>query len=140
MSLLALPAATVYVTDPQLTAAPLGAAETALGANTGATFLNDPDGLVVVRIVIGASGAGNVTFVGRNGNPNVVKAVANSSVYLYGPFDPAQFSDVNGMVTVNFSVQTGNSIGVYLVPAKDPLTTFRALHNPFQTTHGAADR
>jgi hypothetical protein len=43
-------------------------------------------------------------------------------------------------VQINFSVVTGNSAGVYLLPALHPLTTMRALHNPFQMIHGASDR
>jgi hypothetical protein len=72
MALLALPAATVNISDPAFGTTALPAAETALTGNTGVTFPNDPDGLVVVRIVIGGAGAGNATIVGNLGAANVV--------------------------------------------------------------------
>jgi hypothetical protein len=140
MALLALPAATVNISDPAFGTTALPAAETALTGNTGVTFPNDPDGLVVVRIVIGGAGAGNATIVGNLGAANVVKAVSNSTIYIWGPFDPSLYSNNAGLVQINFSVVTGNSAGVYLLPALHPLTTMRALHNPFQMIHGASDR
>lgn len=113
------------------------AAETALGANTGFTFSNN--GLVLVRLVVGASGAGNLQFVATVGSQPAVIAVANSSVYIFGPFDPAVYSDSTGTVTGTLSVQTGNSVGVYSVPASMWIRTYRGLHNPFQTVQGATD-
>jgi hypothetical protein len=97
----------------------LPAAETALGANTGCTFPNN--GAVIFRAVIGGAGAGNITFVlNRTVEGQVpaafVVAVANSTSYLFGPFSPADFNDANGNVDANFSVQTGNSVGVYILP------------------------
>lgn len=140
MTLLALSAATTNITDPTFGTTALPASETALSTNTGATFPNSPEGLVVCRIVIGASGAGNATLLGQAGAANVVKALSNSSIYLWGPFDPALYSNSAGLVQINFSVQTGNSIGVYLLPALHPLASFRALHNPFEMVAGATDR
>ena len=140
MALLALGSASNYVTDYLFTGAALPAAETALGANTGCTFVNSPSGLVVLRVVVGAAGAGNATVVKTNGGANTVKAVANSTIYILGPFDPAVYSTASGLVEVDFSVQTGNSVGAYLIPHySNVLTPYRALHNPFQLTAGARD-
>lgn len=140
MANLALAAATLSIANTDFANTALPASETSLGANTGVTFPNDPDGLVVCRIVIGASGAGNATLLGNLGAANVVKALSNSTIYIWGPFDPAVYSNNAGLVQINFSVQTGNSVGVYLLPALHPLASYRALHNPFQMTHGASDR
>lgn len=140
MALLALAAATANISNTDFANTALPAAETALSANTGVTFPNDPEGLVICRIVIGASGAGNATLLGQLGAANVVKALSNSNVYLWGPFDPALYSNSAGLVQINFSVLTGNSVGVYLLPALHPLASYRALHNPFELVHGASDR
>ena len=143
MALLALGTPANYLTDYAFTGTSkiLPATETALTGNTGCTFVNSPEGLVILRVVVGASGAGNATVVGQNGASNKVVAVANSDIYLLGPFDNALYSNSSGLVQVNFSVVTGNSVGVYILPDNtNVLTNLRGLHNPFEMTAGAADR
>lgn len=123
------------------------AAETSLATFTGFQFPNNPAGLVVVHLVVGASGAGNVTFTAQQGSQPAAIAVANSSAYFFGPFDPSVYSDPTGTVFATISVVTGNSVGVYLLgsPGLTLLTTFggnqgnRALHNPFEMVVGATD-
>ena len=143
MALLALGTPTLYVVDYGFTGTSkvLPASETALSANTGCTFVNSPEDAVVLRVVVGASGAGNATVLGQNGVSNKVVAVANSTIYLLGPFDPALYSNASGLVQVNFSVQTGNSVGVYILPhPNNVLTGYKSLHNPLEMTVGATDR
>lgn len=98
----------------------LPAAETALTGFTGFTFPNN--GAVILRIVIGASGAGNLVFIAQRTIESFAAtvttiAVANSTSYLFGPFSPADFNDVNGLFNATLSVVTGNSVGVYQLPA-----------------------
>ncbi|SRR5216684_1904337 len=127
MPTLALPAPTLPIgslaggTPGPLVATPniLPAAETALGANTGFSFPNN--GAVILRVVVGAAGAGNLTLVVQKTTEGQVPAafviaVANSTVLLLGPFSPADFNDVNGLLQATMSVQTGNSVGVYQLP------------------------
>lgn len=143
MTLLALGTPSTYLVDYAFTGTSLvlPASETALSANTGCTFVNSPEDKIILRVVVGSSGAGNATILGQNGASNKVVAVANSKIYLLGPFDPALYSNASGLVQVNFSVQTGNSVGVYILPAvSNVLTGYRGLHNPFEMTVGASDR
>jgi len=144
MAVLALTAASVYISDVTLASGvTLPASENALTGKTGVTFPNQPAGAVVLRVVVGGAGAGNVTVNGQNKNPNKVIAVSNSTVYIFGPFDPALYSDQSGLVHVDFSVVTGNSVGVYRIPAiAGVVTTVGAsstLHNPFESVTGASD-
>jgi hypothetical protein len=141
MALLALSAASTYIADQTLAAGTvLPASETSLASNTGLTFPNSPSGLVLLRVVVGSAGAGNVTFVDPSSSAgNIVVAVANSTSYLFGPFAEGTFDAGTGLVQVNFSVVTGNSAGVYLIDAATPVSGYRALHNPFEKTAGAPD-
>jgi hypothetical protein len=141
MALLALTAPTGYIADATLAAGIiLPASETSLASNTGLTFPNSPSGLVLLRVVVGSGGAGNLTFVSpSNSSNNVVTAVANSTSYLFGPFSQALFGNSAGLVQVNFSVVTGNSAGVYLIDAATPLAAYRTLHNPFEKVAGTPD-
>jgi hypothetical protein len=141
MALLALTAATAYIADSTLAAGlVLPATETSLASNTGLTFPNLPSGLVLLRVVVGSGGAGNLTFVAPgNSAANIVTAVANSTSYLFGPFSQATFGTSAGLIQVNFSVVTGNSAGVYLIDAAAPLAAYRTLHNPFEKVAGTPD-
>lgn len=140
MANIALPAATAYISDLTLTGTALPAAETtSLAASTGLSFTNAPEGLVVVRLTVGAAGAGNATFSLANGGTRVV-AVANSTNYVFGPFDPAVYSNSVGAVNCALSVVAGNAAGLYLVPAGVAFATMRALHNPFELVAGSQDR
>jgi hypothetical protein len=139
MANVSLPAASSYISDTTLAGTALPATEgTSLASNTGLMFTNTPAGLVVVRVVVGASGAGNATFTNTAGGANRVVALSNSSVYILGPFDPAVYSNTSGVVNCAFSVVTGNSAGLYWVPANYPFGTMRALHDPFNLTAGAS--
>jgi hypothetical protein len=137
MANLVIANATVYIADPtNLAGTVLPAAETALTGKTGFQFQNNPAGAVVVRIVVGASGAGNLQLVAATGAQPSVVALANSTTYIFGPFDPAVFSSPTGLVQATLTVVTGNSVGIYLLPGQ---TGFRALHNPFESVVGASD-
>jgi hypothetical protein len=94
-----------------------------LATFTGVSFTNN--GLMFLYIVVGSSGAGNLT---QNFGPTtegsvtapVVKALANSTNYLLGPWSPTDFTapDGTGLTYLDFSVVTGNSVTLYqLVPA-----------------------
>jgi hypothetical protein len=119
MATLALAAATTPMGSLQtgiLNGLQLPAAETALGANTGFSFPND--GMTLLRVVIGASGAGNLTFVIQKLVEGIldaplVLAVGNTTTWIFGPFSRADFNDSNGLFQGLLSVQTGNSVGVY---------------------------
>jgi hypothetical protein len=91
-----------------------------LTGNTGFTFPNN--GAVLLRLCVGVAGAGNVTFLTQRtiesfGATIPPIAVVNSTNYLWGPFSPADFNDVNGLFNANISVVTGNTVGVYQLPA-----------------------
>jgi hypothetical protein len=128
MTTLALAAPTVQIgsasggTPGALVSTPniLPTSETSLASNTGFSFPNN--GAVLLRVCIGASGAGNLGFVlqrqveGQAATAFTI-AVANSTNYLFGPFSPNDFNDVNGLFQGTLSVQTGNSVGVYILPS-----------------------
>src|SRR5215813_9306602 len=113
------------------------ASETSLGANTGFTFANN--GLVLVHYCVGASGAGNVQFTATTGSNPAVIATTNNASYWWGPFDPAVYSDMAGLCLATVSVNTGNSVAAYYLPAGTMLRTYRALHYPFEMVQGATD-
>lgn len=91
-----------------------------LATFTGFSFPNN--GAVLVRLVIGASGAGNLTCnfqrtVEGQLPAAFVVALANSNAYILGPFSRADFNDANGLCQFDISVVTGNTVGVYQLPA-----------------------
>jgi len=119
----ALPAATLAITTNMTgTAAQLPASETSIAAGGGVTFPNN--GAIVLRIVIGAAGATVVNFL--NERPVLgqlvgtilftTSSLANNGIYLFGPFQPSIFNDVNGLVNFTMVTYTGNSAGVYTLP------------------------
>lgn len=125
VTLLALAAPTTAITGPPggggITGIVLPAAETSLGTNTGFTVPNN--GAVLVRVVVGAAGTGTIQFVCQKTIEGVSlqltafqQTLANSTVYIFGPFRPSEFNDVNGLLNANLSVVTGNSVGAYILP------------------------
>ena len=125
MALLALSAPSTAIAGPPggggITGLILPAAETALTGFTGFTVPNN--GSVLVRVVIGAAGAGTIQFVCQKSIEGVAmpltafqQSLANSTVYLFGPFRPSEFNDVNNLLNANLSVVTGNSVGAYILP------------------------
>jgi hypothetical protein len=111
----------------------------ATGSSTGFTFPNTPAGLVIVRFVTGSGGTGSLQFIATVGANPAAITVANSTTYLFGPFDPAVYSSVAGIVTATISNYTVNSVGVYILPASVPVAGFRATHNPLELVPGATD-
>lgn len=111
------------------------ASGTALTGNTGFTVPNN--GTVMVIVFVGASGAGNLQFLTQRGasQPAAI-AVSNSTNYVFGPFDPNLYSDVNGLLNATLSVVTGNSVSAYVLAST---VGFRATHNPFENVLTAAD-
>ena len=125
MTLLALSAPATSITGPPggggITGITLPAAETSLGSNTGFTVPNN--GAVLVRVVIGSAGAGTIQFICQKTIEGVSlpltafqQSLSNSTVYIFGPFRPSEFNDVNGLLNANLSVVTGNSVGAYILP------------------------
>lgn len=97
----------------------LPTAETAMASNAGFSFINN--GAVLLRVVIGASGAGNLSLVVQRTVEGqvpaaVVLALSNSTSYIFGPFSVGDFNDGNGLFQGLLSVPTGNSVGVYILP------------------------
>jgi hypothetical protein len=91
-----------------------------LATFTGVQFVNN--GSVFLVAYIGAAGAGNVqSNIGRRVQgqaypaATLQAAVANSSLYFFGPWSAADFtqSDGSGMAYIDFSVVTGNSVTLY---------------------------
>ncbi|SRR6266568_7891249 len=123
MATLALAAPTIalgsnYGTGPGV-GLNLPAAETSIAANTGFSFPNN--GWVMLRVVYGTV-VGTINFVIQKQVEGVTPApiVPNSTIsvpYIYGPFDTAEFNDVNGLFQANWTGFTGGSVGVYQLPA-----------------------
>jgi hypothetical protein len=92
-----------------------------LTGNTGLTVPNN--GAVLVRIVIGSAGTGTAQFVCQKLIDGAVlpvttftQVLANSTAYIFGPFKPSEWNDVNGLLNINLPSATGNSAGAYLIP------------------------
>jgi hypothetical protein len=118
----ALPAATANISTSMTTPTQLPASETSISAGGGVSFPNN--GAVLLRVVIGAAGTGTLSFL--NERPTLgqlvgtvlftTSALANNGIYIFGPFQPSIFNDVNGLAQFTMSVYTGNSAGVYFLP------------------------
>jgi hypothetical protein len=123
MAVTPLPAATLNITTLLTTPAALPAAEaTTLTGATGFSFANN--GATVLRVVMGAAGTGTLSFLFQRGVLGqligtalfTTSALANNGVYLFGPFQPSIYNDVNGLVQCTMSVFTGNTAGIYFLP------------------------
>lgn len=121
MARVTLPAATVSIAPgPGASGTILPAAEpTSLATFTGLNFANN--GATLLRVVVGASGAGNLTiFFTRSIDGAAVGswvvALANSTVYLLGPWGPSNYNDASGLIQMDMSVVTGNTAGLYSLP------------------------
>src|SRR5580765_8290835 len=118
----ALPAATTNISTSMTTPAQLPASENSIAAGGGVSFPNN--GAVLLRVVIGAAGTGTLSFL--NERPTLgqlvgtvlftTSALANNGIYIFGPFQPSIFNDVNGLVQFTMSVYTGNRAGAYFLP------------------------
>lgn len=116
-----LPAATLNISGGANSGIVLPAAEpTALTGFTGVNFANS--GALLLRVVVGASGAGNITVnfarttEGQLPAPFVIPVLA-STPYLLGPFSPSDFNDVNGLIQIDKSgTVTGDTAGLYFLP------------------------
>lgn len=116
-----LPAATLSIAPgPGTTGLALPASEaTSLATFTGLNFVNN--GALVLRVCVGASGAGNLTIfftrtVDGSLPASLVVALANSTNYLLGPWGPSNYNDANGLIQMDMSVVTGNTAGLYFLP------------------------
>jgi len=92
-----------------------------LATYTGFSVPNN--GAVLIRVTIGAAGAGNLAFICQQklfgallATTTFQTAVANSTSYILGPFSPSSFNDANGLLQATLSVVTGNYVGVYQLP------------------------
>jgi hypothetical protein len=121
MTILALPAPTVTLGGVFSAGTVLPATEpnAMVSGNTGLSFVNN--GAMFLRLVVAGGGAGTVTFnlsktvEGQIPAP-FTQALANSTAYIYGPFSPSDFNDVNGLVQVTWAFVTGNTAGLYFIP------------------------
>lgn len=126
MTTLALAVPTTYIAGPPGAGAITGVTLAAQEANTLATYAGfsvPNNGSVLVRITVGAAGAGNVAFICQKtvygasvAATSFLQALSNSTAYIFGPFSPSNFNDVNGLLQVTLSVVTGNYCGVYYLP------------------------
>lgn len=157
MANVAVPTATTYlggVTAATGLQATMVTACTSIASGSSFTFaptvmVNNVLTPVVLWVIVGASGAGNFVFTNtQTGGSNLTIAVANSSSYLLGPFDPAVYGASTGVVTCTPTVFTGNSVGAFLLAQPYTSGTLisglasgqqRALHNPLEQTAGTAD-
>jgi hypothetical protein len=118
----ALPAATTNITTSMTSPTQLPASENTIAAGGGVTFPNN--GAVLLRVVIGAAGTGTLSFLFERGVLGALvgtalfttSALANNGVFLFGPFQPSVYNDVNGNANFTMSVYTGNSAGIYFLP------------------------
>lgn len=88
---------------------------------------------LMLVIFVGASGAGNATFVCPSYGSNIVIALSNWTTYLFGPLNSGALVNSSGLVQVNMSVFTGNSVAAYIPPGGN------ALHMPMEQAAGVAD-
>jgi len=113
----------------------IAASGTSLATFAGFSVPNN--GAVMLIVWVGASGAGNLQFLTQRGQTQPAAiAVANSTNYIFGPFDPALYSDGGGLLQATISVVTGNSVAAYALAST---ASFRAVHNPFQNVLTSAD-
>lgn len=118
----ALPAASANITTSFTTPAQLPASENTIAAGGGVTFPNN--GAVILRVVVGAAGAGTISFLFERGVLGALigtalftsSSLANNGIYFFGPFQPSVYNDANGLVNFTMSVYTGNSAGIYNLP------------------------
>jgi len=124
MAVIPLPAATVSIASALNANTALPASEpTSLTGGSGISFPNN--GAVLLRVVIGASGATVLNFFnqklieGALGNTVLftTPSLGNNGIFLFGPFPPSVYNDVNGLVQMTMVTYTGNSAGIYNLPA-----------------------
>lgn len=106
---------------------PASEATSITGSPTAITVPNN--GAVLVRICVGASGTGTIQFIEQYAISGATLAVttfqqtlSNSTNYVFGPFAPSRFNDVNGLLNMQGTLlaASGNTINVYYSAA--PLT------------------
>lgn len=122
--------ATTALTAPTAKVA-TGVTATALA--TSGTAANDTmtvpnDGRVVLLVFVGSAGTGTLTVSHNDGSADDVITIANSTTLILGPFNPAVVNDNSGLMTIAFSVKTGNSVKALVLPAN---ARSGAVHNPF---------
>jgi hypothetical protein len=121
MTILSLTAPTLPI-GGSLTAGlvlPVSETNTFVAGNTGCSFANN--GAILIRFVVGSSGTGTVSFnlqrtVEGQLPAAFTQVLANSTNYIFGPFSPSDFNDVNGLVQVTFPYASGNTVGLYTLP------------------------
>ena len=118
----ALPAASANISTSFTTPTQLPASENTIAAGGGVSFPNT--GAILLRVVIGAAGTGTLSFLFSRGVLGQLTAspvfttntLANNGIFIFGPFQPSVYNDVNGLVQFTMSVYTGNSAGCYFLP------------------------
>ena len=140
MTILALSAASVILSDAQLNAGvavPVAASSgTSIGSSTGFTIAWAP-GLII--LAVGAT-SNTITLtwvgVGAPGAPNVTTgSLTAATAYFFGPVPVGYMAPSTGLVSVNITgTVTGARFGGYLMPAYTGL-----LHNPFEANPQQAD-
>lgn len=122
VSLLPVPTLNISSVTGAPVALPVSEATSLTGA-TGFNFVNN--GAILLRVCIGSSGTGTMSVLLQRaiegfltGTPLFTTGtLANSTNYIFGPFSPSDLNDVNGTVQCTMSVYTGNSAGLYFLPA-----------------------
>lgn len=126
MTTLALSAPTTSLSGPPggggIAGIVLPAAEAGV-LTTFAGFSVPNNGAVLVRVCVGSAGTGTLSFICQKTIEGALIAttvfsqvVANSTSYIFGPFRPSEFNDVNGLLQATISVVTANTVGVYILP------------------------
>lgn len=118
MARVALPAPTLFCGPGPGGSLVLPAAEgTSLNTFSGVSFANN--GGILLRLVVGAAGVGTVTIIfsrtvdGALPAPLSV-AVANSTVYILGPWGPSNYNDASGNIQIDKSgTVTADTAGLY---------------------------
>lgn len=118
----ALPAATANITTSFTSPTQLPASEpNSIAAGGGVTFPNN--GAVLLRLVLGAI-TPTISFLFERGVLGQLvgtalttsSALTSAGIYIFGPFQPSVYNDVNGLVNFTLSVYTGSSAGIYFLP------------------------
>lgn len=121
MSILTLPAPTITLGGTFSAGTVLPATEPGVmvTGNTGFQFANN--GAMFLRMVVAVAGTATATFnlsktvEGQIPAP-FTQVLANSTAYIFGPFSPSDFNDVNGLVQVTWPFVAGNTAGLYFIP------------------------
>lgn len=116
-----LPAPTVTLGGAFTAGTVLPASEaTSIAAGGAVQFANN--GAMFLRVVIASVGTTITHVLQRTVEGQVPAAftqvLSTTTAYIFPPYSPSDFNDVNGLVNLSFSgTPTGATAGLYFVPA-----------------------